>query len=70
LRELQKKAKKEEEGPPPTLFGDRPAATDAAGERERVEALNVALDAKGCNLVNIDEQLQKPPFSPPAAKVK
>jgi hypothetical protein len=64
LRELQKQAKKEQEGPPTTLFGwlERgPATTDMAKERARVEALNVVLDAKGCNLVNIDEELQKAP---------
>ena len=52
LRELHKQAKKEQEGPPPTLFAwfeRSPAATDLAKERDRVEALNVALDAKGCN---------------------
>jgi hypothetical protein len=70
LRELQKKAKTEQEGPSPTLFGDRPASMDWAQERNRVEALNVVLDAKGCNLVNIDEELQKAPASPPATKVK
>ena len=69
LRELQNKAKSEEAGPPPTLF-DRPAAADAAEERDRVEALNVALGAKGCNLINIEEQLQKPPFTPPAVKAR
>jgi hypothetical protein len=73
LRELHKQAKKEQEGPPPTLFAwfERPpAATDLAKERDRVEALNVALDAKGCSLVNIEEELQKAPASPPATKVK
>jgi hypothetical protein len=73
LRELQKQAKKEQEGPPTTLFGwleQGPATTDMAKERARVEALNVVLDAKGCNLVNIDEELQKAPPSPPATKGK
>jgi hypothetical protein len=68
LREFQKLAKKEQKGPPPTLFGDWPAATDYARERRRVEALNVALDAKGCKLVNIEEELQKTPAPPPATK--
>ena len=69
LRELHKQAKKEREGPPPTLFSwfeSAPAATDLAKERDRVEALNVVLDAKGCTPINIDEELQKAPFSPPA----
>jgi len=68
LREYLKLAKKEQEGGLPTLFGDRPAADDAAKERQRVEALNVVLDAKGCSLVNIDEELQKSPPPPVAAK--
>jgi hypothetical protein len=68
LRELQKKAKKEEEGPPLTFFGERPGVTEAAEERTRVEALNVVLEAKGCNLVNIEEELQKVPPPPPATK--
>jgi len=71
LRELQKQAKKEQEGPPPTLFGDRPAAAGMAKERDRVEGLNVVLDAKGCKPVDVDEELQKTPpapVKPPKAK--
>ena len=69
LRVLQKAAKQEQEGPAPTLFGDRPAAHDFAAEHERVQALNIVLDAKGCKLVNVDEELQKPAPTPtpPAA---
>jgi hypothetical protein len=73
LRELQKQAKKEEEGPPPTLFGwleKGPATADLAKERTHVEALNVVLDAKGCSLVNIDAELKKEPPAPPATKGK
>jgi hypothetical protein len=66
LRELRKQAKKEQEGPPPTLFGEWPAAATYARERDRVEALNVVLDSKGCKLTNIDEELQRAPASPPA----
>lgn len=70
LRALQKLAKQEHEGPAPTLFGDRPAARDFATEQERVQALNIVLDAKGCRPVNIDEELQKPAptATPPAAQ--
>jgi len=68
LRELRKRAKQEREGPPPTLFGDRPAAADFAREQERVQALNIVLDAKGCKPVNVDEELQKPSATPPATK--
>lgn len=69
LRALQKQAKQEQEGPAPTLFGDRPAAHDFAVEHERVLALNIVLDAKGCKPVNVDDELQKPAPSPtpPAA---
>jgi hypothetical protein len=68
LRELEKTAKKEREGPAVTMFGERPAVENAAKERERVEALNVVLDAKGCTPVNIEEELQKAP--PPAIEGK
>jgi hypothetical protein len=70
LRALQKQAKQEQEGPAPTLFGDRPAAHDFAAEHERVQALNIVLDAKGCRPVNVDEELQKPAPAPtpPAAQ--
>jgi len=61
LRELQTRAKKEREEPAATLFGDQQAAADFAKERDRVEALNVVLDAKGCNPVNVEEELKKPP---------
>jgi len=64
LRALQKQAKQEQEGPAPTLFGDRPAAHDFAAEHERVQALNIVLDAKGCKPVNVDEELQKPAPTP------
>jgi len=70
LRTLQKQAKQEQEGPASTLFGDRPAAHDFAAEQERVQALNIVLDAKGCRPVNVDEELQNPAPSPtpPAAQ--
>jgi hypothetical protein len=65
LRELQTRAKKEREGPPATVFGERPAAAGFARERNQVEALNVVLDAKGCHPVNVEEELKK---TPPQAK--
>jgi hypothetical protein len=68
LRALQKQAKLEEEGPAPTLFGDRPAAHDFAAEQERVQALNIVLDAKGCRPVNVEEELQKPAPTLPSAQ--
>jgi hypothetical protein len=60
LRDLQEKVLKEEAGPSPTLFGDLPAKKAYLNERRRVEALNVVLDAHGCNLVNIEEELKTP----------
>jgi hypothetical protein len=68
LRELEKQAKKAREGPPPSLFGELPAVVDAAKERERVQALNVVLDAKGCKPVNVEEELQKTQAPTPAPK--
>jgi hypothetical protein len=68
LRELEKTAKKEREGPAVTMFGERPAVENAAKERERVEALNVVLDAKGCAPVNIEDELKKAP--PPVIESK
>ena len=71
LRELQKQAKKEQQGPPPSLmalFGARPAANTLAKERERVEALNVALSTKGCTMLNVDAELRRAP--PAAAKAR
>jgi len=48
--------------------GDRPAADAFAREHDRVAALNIVLDAKGCKPINIDEELQKPPATPPTTK--
>lgn len=64
LRELEKRAQKERDGPPATMLGERPAVESAAKERDRVEALNVVLDAKGCTPVNIEAELKKTPPQP------
>jgi hypothetical protein len=68
LRELRTQAKKEQEGPPPSLFGGRPAVAAFAKEREHVQALNVVLDAKGCNPVNVEAEMQKAAAPPIPAK--
>jgi len=69
LRELEKRAKVEREASlPPTLVGEWPAAAAVAQERNRVEALNVVLDAKGCEPINVEEELKKSP--PPSASPK
>ena len=61
LREFANKARKEAAGPAASLFGEPTAARDLARERERVAALNVVLDAKGCKPVNVEEELRKAP---------
>jgi hypothetical protein len=70
LRELQKRAKKELEEPSASLFGGRQAAVEFAKERDRVEALNVVLDAKGCTPVDVEEELKKAPPAPAAEEGK
>jgi hypothetical protein len=65
LREFESKARKEAAGPTSSLFGGSSAARDVARERERVAALNVVLDAKGCKLVNVEEELRKAPEARP-----
>ena len=59
LRDLLKKAEKERNGPKPTLFGEWPEKNESVEERRRVEAMNLVLEANGCNLVNVEEELKK-----------
>jgi hypothetical protein len=70
LRELQKRAQQEGDGPPATMLGERPGVAEFTKERDRVEALNVVLDAKGCMPVNVEEELKKSPPAPPTGKNK
>jgi len=60
LRDLRKKAQKQETGPSPTLFGHLTDKKAYLNERQRVEALNVVLEGHGCNLVNIEGELKTP----------
>lgn len=63
LRQLQAKAKQEEQKPPPSLlaiFQGRPAVLEFEREREHLAQLNAALEAKGCHRLNVDEELQRP----------
>jgi hypothetical protein len=60
LRDLQNKALNEEKGPAPTLFGNLTDKKAYLNERQRVEALNVVLEAHGCNLVDIEGELKTP----------
>jgi hypothetical protein len=71
LRALQTQAKKEHEGPPPSLlalFAGSPAASTLAKERGHLEAMNVTLRDKGCPTVDIDTELRR--LSPPASKAR
>jgi len=64
LRELQVKAKQQEQQPPPSLmamFQGRPAVIEFEREREHMAQLNAALEAKGCQALKVDEELRKPP---------
>jgi len=70
LRELQQRAQKESDGPPATMLGERPTVAEFTRERDRVEALNVVLDAKGCMPVNVEAELKKSPPPPPTGKDK
>ena len=60
LRDLQNKALKEEKGPAPILLGNLTDKKAYLNERQRVEALNVVLEAHGCNLVDIEGELKTP----------
>jgi hypothetical protein len=63
LRQLQGKAKQEQQQPPPTLtamWQGRPAVHEFAREREHIAQLNAALEAKGCQAVDVDEALRRP----------
>jgi hypothetical protein len=65
LKTLQSKANKEQEWPPPTLMAmweERPVAADVAKERERIQELNAVLDAKGCKMLDIEEELRVAPL--------
>lgn len=71
LKDLQKKVRQEEAGPPPNLMAmwdQRPAVGDFTMERERVREINAALDTKGCKTLDVDEELRT--GSAPAAPYK
>jgi hypothetical protein len=72
LRQLETKAKQEQNTPPGTLLGwfeERPAVSEAGKERKRLAQLNAALDAQGCKTVDIDAELKNPtPLPMPKAQ--
>jgi DNA-directed RNA polymerase specialized sigma24 family protein len=63
LRQLETKAKEEQNAPPPTLqgwFEQRPSALEASKERKRLAQLNAALDAHGCKTMDVGAELKNP----------
>ena len=72
LKALQEKAK-QEQWPPPTiarLWAKRPLDGDIARQRELIARLNAALGAKGCQTVDVGEELRRAPAAAPKAKTK
>jgi hypothetical protein len=61
LRKLKLQAEQEEKELEPSLFDERPAVVELGREQDRVEALNVVLDAKGCKPVNVGDELRTLP---------
>jgi hypothetical protein len=43
---------------------ERPPPPDIAKERRRLGQLNAALEDKGCQTLNVEEELRKEPASP------
>jgi len=65
LSKLQK-TEQERAWPPPSLMSwwERPPPPDIAKERRRLGQLNAALEDKGCQTLNVEEELRKEPASP------
>jgi hypothetical protein len=71
MKELQNKAKSEQDNPPPNLLRAWQRAFDEKGagiaaleefekKRRRVEEMNATLDARGCKTVDVEEKLKAP----------
>jgi hypothetical protein len=63
LKALQEKATREQ-WPPPTAMAQwarRPLGGDIARQRELIARLNAALAAKGCQTVDVAEELKRAP---------
>jgi hypothetical protein len=72
LKALQDKVK-QEQWPPPSLtaqWAKRPLGGDIVRQQEHIARLNAALGAKGCQTVDIDEELRRLPAAAPKAKTK
>jgi hypothetical protein len=65
LSKLQK-AEQEQAWPPPSLMSrwERPPPPDIAKERRRLGQFNAALEDKGCQTLNVDDELRKVSASP------
>ena len=81
MKELERTAEIEKEASPSTIqntwqraFGGEgngiPALQAHAKKRERIEAMNAELDARGCKTVDIESELNSPtgPASAPKSK--
>ncbi|MBO0764123.1 MAG: hypothetical protein J2P50_06000 [Hyphomicrobiaceae bacterium] len=63
LKSLEQKAAGQQ-WPPPTpwvAWSSRPLGGDIALQRERIARLNAALDAKGCQTVDVNAEMQRAP---------
>jgi hypothetical protein len=72
LKALQDKVK-QEQWPPPSLtaqWAKRPLGGDIVRQQEHIARLNTALRVKGCQAVDIDEELRRLPAAAPRAKTK
>lgn len=72
LKALQEKAA-QEQWPPPSItahWAKRPLDGDIARQRELIARLNAALGAKGCQTVDVAEELKRAPSAGASAKTK
>ena len=70
LKALQEKVK-QEQWPPPSLtaqWAKRPLGGDIVRQQEHIARLNAALRVKGCQTVNVDEELRRAPSAVPKSK--
>ncbi len=63
LKSLEAKAVGQQWPPPSAVaqWARRPMGGDIARQRERIAQLNAALGAKGCQTVDVQAELQRPP---------
>jgi hypothetical protein len=70
MKELQKKAKREQAAPPPDLLSawQRAFGKKDAGVAEHGDELNAALRSNGCPTIDINQELNITPGSGPGTK--